>query len=101
MKERVSKREREVGGRDGRNWNRGQGEMNFSGHVTLSPSSPSSTSLNKRTASCLFGKIMFPWNACTMSSVSHSVPDPFRKTSSGSMGMIVHRAKMNGWTYFM
>ena len=53
------------------------------------------------TASCLFGKIMLPWKACTMSSVSHNVPDPFRKTSSGSMGMIVHKAKMKGWTYFM
>lgn len=29
------------------------------------------------------------WYACTMSSISHSVPDPLRSTSSGGMGITV------------
>ena len=36
-----------------------------------------------------------------MRSVSHNVPDPFRKTSSGFRGMMLHNEKMKGWTYFM
>jgi hypothetical protein len=31
------------------------------------------------------------WYACTMSSISHSVPLPLRSTSSGDMGMMVDR----------
>jgi hypothetical protein len=37
----------------------------------------------------------------TMRSVSHSVPVPFRNTSSGLSGMMLHSEKMNGLTYFM
>ena len=50
---------------------------------------------------CLFGSTISFWYACTMSSISHSVPVPFRSTSSGPSGMIVQREKMNGCTYFM
>ena len=48
---------------------------------------------------CLFGHTMFPRNASTISSDSHSVPEPFRSTSSALMGMMVHSEKMNMWTY--
>ena len=41
------------------------------------------------------------WERHTMSNVSHSVPEPFRNTSSGFKGMMLHSEKMNGWTYFM
>ena len=37
------------------------------------------------------------WKACTMSSISQSVPEPLRRTSSGGMGMMVDRLKMKGW----
>jgi hypothetical protein len=37
----------------------------------------------------------------TMSSVSQSVPLPFRSTSSGLSGMMLHSEKMKGWTYFI
>lgn len=33
---------------------------------------------------------------CTIRSISQSVPLPFRKTSSGDMGIIVAREKING-----
>jgi hypothetical protein len=39
--------------------------------------------------------------ARTMSSCSHSVPEPLRSTSSGGIGMIVASEKMNGWMYVM
>jgi hypothetical protein len=29
------------------------------------------------------------------------VPLPFRNTSSGVRGMMLHSEKMKGWTYFM
>lgn len=37
----------------------------------------------------------------TMRSVSHRVPVPFRRTSSGLRGMMLHSENINGWTYFM
>lgn len=37
--------------------------------------------------------------ASTISSCSHSVPEPLRSTSSGGMGMMVAREKMKGWMY--
>ena len=51
----------------------------------------------------------FPWNgsriptwkACTISSASHRVPEPLRRTSSGGMGITVAREKMKGWMYVM
>ena len=48
------------------------------------------------TDSCLLGNIMFPWYAWTISKASQRVPDPLRNTSSGSIGIIVHSANMNG-----
>eukprot|EP00951_Prasinocladus_malaysianus_P024164 scaffold207812_cov18-Prasinocladus_malaysianus.AAC.1 len=39
------------------------------------------------------------WKAWTMRRVSQRVPEPLRRTSSGGMGMIVAREKMNGWMY--
>ena len=36
------------------------------------------------------------WYACTMSSISHSVPDPLRSTSSGGMGMMVDSLQSSG-----
>ena len=36
-----------------------------------------------------------------MSSVSQSVPEPFRRTSSGLSGMMLQSEKTKGWTYFM
>ena len=37
----------------------------------------------------------------TIRSVSQRVPLPFRNTSSGFRGMMLHKEKMKGWTYFM
>jgi hypothetical protein len=37
----------------------------------------------------------------TISRVSHNVPDPFRKTSSGFNGIILQREKIKGWIYFI
>eukprot|EP00878_Enallax_costatus_P027917 GHUV01030106.1.p1 GENE.GHUV01030106.1~~GHUV01030106.1.p1 ORF type:complete len:118 (-),score=19.00 GHUV01030106.1:400-753(-) len=48
---------------------------------------------------CLLGQMTFALYASTMSSCSHSVPEPLRRTSSGGMGMMVAREKMNGWMY--
>ena len=45
-----------------------------------------------------FELTLYAW---TMSSISHSVPEPLRSTSSGGMGMIVLSEKMNGWIYVM
>ena len=42
-----------------------------------------------------------PALTCTISSASHSVPEPFLSTSSGGMGMMVEREKMKGCTYVM
>lgn len=36
------------------------------------------------------------WYACTISSTSHSVPDPLRSTSSGGRGMMVDRLQGGG-----
>ena len=44
---------------------------------------------------------MLTSNAFTMSNISHNVPEPLRSTESGSMGIMVHKANMNGCTYFM
>ncbi len=41
-----------------------------------------------------------PSNAFTISSASHSVPDPLRSTSAGGIGMILHSEKMKRCTYF-
>jgi hypothetical protein len=43
---------------------------------------PSSVSL-LNSCSCLLGKIMLAWKACTISKASHSVPEPFRSTCRG------------------
>jgi hypothetical protein len=40
-------------------------------------------------------------NGPTINNVSQSVPLPFLRTSSGLRGMILHREKMKGWTYFI
>jgi len=45
-------------------------------------------------STCLFGQMTFAWYASTMRSDSQSVPDPFRSTSSGDIGMMVEREKM-------
>lgn len=37
----------------------------------------------------------------TMRSVSQSVPEPLRRTSSGLSGMMLHSEKTKGCTYFM
>ena len=37
----------------------------------------------------------------TINKVSQSVPVPFLNTSSGHSGMMLHKLKMNGCTYFM
>ena len=52
-------------------------------------------------STCLLGQIMLPRYASTMSSDSHSVPEPLRSTSSGLMGMTVASEKMKPCTYFM
>ena len=36
-----------------------------------------------------------------MRSISQSVPDPLRNTSSGGIGIMVAREKINGCTYVM
>lgn len=36
-----------------------------------------------------------------MRSVSHSVPEPLRRTSSGLSGMMLHSENTNGCTYLM
>jgi hypothetical protein len=48
---------------------------------------------------CLLGQMTLALYASTISSCSHSVPDPLRSTSSGGMGMMVASEKMNGWMY--
>jgi hypothetical protein len=37
----------------------------------------------------------------TMSNISHKVPVPFLRTSSGFKGIMVQSEKMKGCTYFM
>lgn len=43
----------------------------------------------------------FRYEILTIKRVSHKVPDPLRRTSSGLRGMMLHREKIKGWTYFM
>jgi hypothetical protein len=64
-------------GRGGRKWERGRGENQYEKVERGGGRRP------------------------TMRSVSHNVPDPLRRTSSGLSGMMLQREKTKGWTYFM
>ena len=44
-------------------------------------------------------KFLAPASRPTWSSDSHKVPEPFRRTSPGVIGMMLHSEKMNGCTY--
>lgn len=48
---------------------------------------------------CLLGQTTLALYASTISSCSHSVPEPLRSTSSGGMGMMVASEKTKGWMY--
>ena len=43
---------------------------------------------------------MLPLKAWAINKFSHRVPDPFLKTSSGKVGIIVQRAKIKSWIIF-
>ncbi len=97
-----------------RDWNAAGTSLNFVGmserktpdsrhstcppmYVSASSQCPSKNPFGGST--CLFGHTMFPRNASTMRRLSHSVPEPFRSTSSGPIGMIVQSEKTKLWTY--